>query len=342
MSDDSVAKQVVATRLDIPGFHSPRLVLQAALLVRQGRPADAAEKLDRVDPEWRVRPEVRQLWGEVFYGLRRLDDAEGQFLSLLCEDPSRGDIHLWLGVIYYDQMQFGRFFREMERCVLLSPLDHRPHRLMGLSYHRHHRFSEAAHHFREALRLGGATNQSEIVSLLAQAQLFNRDYPSVVELIQGVSNPSGEQLAMLAEAHLNLGSGDEIINEFVERALKIGPHERRVLQFASQVYIDSGRAAEAIDYLNEILVTAPHYERAHYLLSRAYLKLGRTEDYEQSVKRLKFAEEIKKEHDQLMQKIVMRPNDTESLKRAEQLAEEMGEQDLAKLYAVARTSGGRQ
>ena len=337
-SDDSVAKQVVKTRLDDPAFRDPRLLLQAGLLVRQGRAADAATTLERMSPEWRERPETRQLWGEVFYGLGRLQDAETQFLSLLRGDPSRGDLHLWLGVIYYDQMQFARFFREIERSIRLAPDDFRPHRLLGLSYHRSYRFSDSARHFQEALRLGGIPGQRDIVGHLAQAQLFNRDYSSVVELIAKVPDPSGELWAMLAEAQLNLGSDEKVIDDCVEQALRVGRHERRVLQFASQIFIDNGRVEEAIVFLNEILQTAPHYERAHYLLSRAYLKLGRQEDYERSIEQFKAAEQIKKEHFDLVQRMTIHPNDLEALNRAEYLAAEMGEPELAKSYAMAKSN----
>ncbi len=337
-SDDSVAKQVVKSRFDDPAFRDPRIVLQAGLLVHRGRAAEAAKILPRLSPKWRERPETRQLWGEVFYGLGRLQDAETQFLSLLREDPSRGDVHLWLGVIYYDEMQFDRFFREMDRSIRLVPDDYRPHRLMGLWYHRYYHFSDAARHLQEALQLGGIPGQLDIVGHLAQAHLFNREHSSVVELIAKVPEPSGEMWAMLAEAHLNLGSDQKLIDDCVEQGLKVGRHERRVLQFASQVFIDNGRVEEAIVFLNEILTTAPHYERAHYLLSRAYLKLGRQEDYERSIKLFKAAEQIKKEHSDLMKDLVVHPNDVEALNRAEYLAAEMGEPELAKLYAIAKAS----
>lgn len=337
-SDDSVARQVIAARLNDPEFRDPRLILEAGLLLRKGRVADAVQELQHLGPEWRSRPEAQQLWGETFYSLGALRDAEALFLSLLRADPSRGDVHLWLGVVYYDQMQFDRFFREMERCLRLTPDDCRPHRLMGFAYHRFHRFSESAHHFQEALRLGEVSDQSDLAAHLAQAHLFNRDYSAVVDLVSKIPDPSGELWAMLGEAHLNLGNDDEVVDRCVEQALKKGPHERRVLQFASQIYIDRGRSEEAIGFLNEILKSAPHYERAHYLHSRAYLKLQRQEDYEASVKRLKDAEQIKKEHDDLMQRLLKHPNDLEALKRAELLAIEMGEPGLARMYAVARSS----
>lgn len=338
-SDDSVAKKLIASRANDPAFRDFKLLLESGLLVRQGRPVDAAKKLQRLSPECRERPECQQIRGEVLYGLGELRDAEMQFLSVLRNNPSRSDVHLWLGVIYYDQMQFDRFFREMDRTLRLDPNDYRPHRLMGFVHHRFLNFSDSARHFQDALRLGGISGQKDVIGPLAQALLFNRDYASVVELITTIPERSGEMWAMLAEAHLNLGDSEELVNQCVEEALKAGPHERRVLQFASQRFIDNGRVEEAIAYLNEILEKAPHYERAHYLLSRAYLKLGRKEDYELAIKRLKAAEEIKKKHDELMQRIVKQPNDVESLKQAQHLATEMGEPELAKLYAVARASG---
>ncbi len=336
--DDSVSEQVIAASLHDPTFRDQRLILEAGVLSRQGQAADAVKKLKRLDPAWRERPEARYVRGETFYSLGALREAEEQFLSLVREDPSHSGVHLWLGVIYYDQMQFDRFFREMERTIRLAPDDFRPHRLMGLMYHRVDRFSESAHHFQEALRLGGISDQEDIVGHLAQALLFNRDYSGVVELISKVPDPSGDLWAMLGEAHLNLGSGDEAVNNCVEQGLKAGPHARRVLQFASQIYIDSGRSEEAIIFLNELLMTAPHYQGAHFLLSRAYLKLGRQGDYELAIKRLKAADEIKKEHGDLMQRILKNPNDAEALKRAEMLSVEMGEPGLAKMYSVARDS----
>ena len=341
-SDDSVAREVVRTRFDDPAFRDPRLLLQAGLLVRQGRATDAANVLQRMSSEWRERPEARQLWGEISYATGRLRDAEMQFLTLLAEDPSRGDVHLWLAVIYYDQMHLDRFLREIHRAIYLAPDDYRPHRVLGLLYHRFYRFSDSARHFQEALRLGGIPGQEDLVGHLAQAHLYNRDYSSVVELVAKVPNPSGELWAMLAEAHLNLGSDEKVIYECVEKALQVGPHERRVLQIASQIFIDKGRVEEAIVFLNEILKTAPRYERAHYLLSRAYLKLGRQEDYERSIQLFKAAEEMKKEHSDLMLRIAEDSIDSESLVRAEHLAAEMGEPELAKLYAMARASRSSQ
>ena len=341
-SDDSVAKQVLRTRLSDPAFRDPRLLLQAGQLVHHGRAAEAAATLQRLSPEWQDRPETRQVWGEVLYALGRLQDAESQFLALLAEDPSRGDIHLWLGVIYYDQMQLDRCLRELQRSIRLAPGDFRPHRLLGMMYHRFYRFSDSANYFQAALRLGGMSGQSDIVGHLAQAHLFNRDYSSVVDLIAKVPDPSGEMWAMLAEAHLNLGSDEKLIDDCVEMGLKTGPHERRVLQIASQIYIQKGRDEEAIVFLNEILATAPHNERAHYLLARAYLKLGRQEDYERSIKLFKAAEQIKKEHRDLMQRMAENSIDNEALDRAEYLAAEMGEPDLAKLYAIARASRSSQ
>lgn len=341
-SDDSVAKQFVKTRTDDPESRDPRLLLQAGLLVRNGRAVDAANVLQRVSSEWRERPETRQLWGEVFYSLGRLQDSETQFLSLLCEDPSRADVHLWLGVIYYDQMQLDRCLREMQRSIRLAPDDFRPHRVLGMLYHRFYRFSDSARYFQEALRLGGISGQSDIVGHLAQAQLFNRDYSSVVDLIAKVPEPSGEMWAMLAEAHLNLGNDEKLIDDCVENGLKTAPHERRVLQIASQIYIEKGRVEEAIAFLNEILTTVPHYERAHYLLARAYLKMGRQEDYERSMQQFKVAEEIKKEHQNLARQMAENTVDDDSLERAVYLAAEMGEPDLVKLYSIAKASRSSQ
>ncbi len=341
-SDDSVAKQFVTTRLGDPAVRDPRLLLQAGLLVRNGRADDAANALQRMSSEWQQRPETQQLWGEVFYSLGRLHDAETQFLALLSEDPSRGDLHLWLGVIYYDQMQLDRCLREMKRSIRLAPDDFRPHRLLGMLYHRFYRFSDSANYFQEALRLGGIPDQSDIVGHLAQAQLFNRDYSSVVELIARVPEPSGELWAMLAEAHLNLGSDEKLIDDCVEKGLKAGPHERRVLQIAGQIFIERGRVEEAIALLNEILKTVPHFERAHYLLARAYLKLGRQEEYERSMQQFKVAEEIKKEHRDLARRMAENSVDEEALARAEYLAAEMGEPELVKLYSRAKDSRSSQ
>ena len=337
--DESVAKRAISERGGDPDFRNPGLILEAAILARQGRTTDATKKLQRLSPDWRERPEAKQIRGELLYAAGALRDAESLFLSLLNDDPSCGAVHLWLGVIYYDRMQFDRFMREMERAIQLTPDDFRPHRLVGLMYHRVDRYAESAQYFQEALRLGGVTGQEDIVGHLARALLFNRDYSGVIDLVAKIPEPSGDLWSNLGEAHLNLGSSDEVVNNCVEQALKSGRHQRRVLHFVSQIYIDSGRVEEAVAYLNELLETAPHFQGAHYLLSRAYQKLGRQADYELAIKRLKVAEKIKKEHGDLMQRILEHPDDMDALRRAESLAVEMGEPGLAKMYAVARTSG---
>lgn len=115
-----------------------------------------------------------------------------------------------------------------------------------------------------------------------------------------------------------------------------------MLQIASQIYIEKGRVEEAIAFLNEILTTVPHYERAHYLLARAYLKMGRQEDYERSMQQFKVAEEIKKEHRDLARQMAENTVDDDSLERAVYLAAEMGEPDLVKLYSIAKASRSSQ
>ena len=318
-----------------PDFYAYRQVLECALLAKHGHAVEALARLDKSKITGSSSQFAQQLKAECHYWLKDFRAAEIQLLSLIREDPSNAEYHLWLGIIYYDQMKFSASALELQRALLLNPNDHRSYRLLGVMHYQTDRFPAAISYFKNALLIGGLDGQMEIVVFLAQALLFDLQHREVIDLINSVQKPTGEMLAMKAESHWGLGE-EKLATQCISQAEKISPVDRRVLLFRSQLLIDTDCPAESLERLRSVLKSAPHYQRAHYLLGRAYLKLGDQERYQLEMQACQESEAFRRRLWDLWQQIIDTRPSLDVINEAEKLAQEIGEQDLANRYATIR------
>ncbi|MFO7914636.1 MAG: tetratricopeptide repeat protein [Candidatus Krumholzibacteriales bacterium] len=113
----------------------------------------------------------------------------------------------------------------------------------------------------------------------AEDAYFGRDYREAVKLFtayteQKSGNPWGYYMLALSAWKMK---DYQLAEESFTRALELNPGHLKSRINLCRVYLDTGRAREAIDLLEKVLEEEPEYADAYHLAGRGYRQLGETE-----------------------------------------------------------------
>ena len=113
----------------------------------------------------------------------------------------------------------------------------------------------------------------------AEDAYFGQDYEEAVKLFtayteQNSENPWGHYMLALTAWKME---DYQVAEESFTRALELDPEHLKSRINLSRVYLDTGRAGEAIDILEKIIGEEPVYADAYHLAGRAYRQLGETD-----------------------------------------------------------------
>ena len=265
-----------ASRLErYPEYQRHAHLLRGCVLLHSGKAASALKEFSGTRPDGVLRFPVLQFTAQALYQTGQLAQAADLLILLANEDPSNAEAHRWLGAIYYDVGSQSEAVVELTEAARLRPLDHRPHRLLGLICTDESLFGLAIEHYRTALRLGKDIPQPDIQADLSIVLIQRNRFAEALEVL-ATAEPTATVWALRADCYDGLGKPDES-RDAVEKSLLADPDNPKALRLYAAQQIADGSAQTAILPLQKVLQQDPHDTKARYQLAMAYLKLGQTE-----------------------------------------------------------------
>ena len=236
------------------GSSAPLLLAlgQAQLLAKQ--PADAVASLERIRPEDPDYVAALKVKARALYLLARDADAEQTLEQAAARAPGDADIPYNLGRIYYQQSRHAEAADAFRRATTLDPRAYRAWDNLGLA--------------------------SEALGDVAQAQ---RHYLAAIALVHRDHPRYDVVYANFADLLIKLGDAKRAFDLAAEAAER-NPDEPRNLFLAGKALVQLDRSDLSLRWLERAVALKPDYPEAHYVLSRAYRTLGRTEDAERALK----------------------------------------------------------
>lgn len=258
-----------------PEYERHAHLLRGCVLLGSGKVSSALKEFSRTRPEGVLRFPVLLFTAEALYRTGRISEAADLLIVLVNEDPLNAEAHRWLGAVYYDIGNQSDAIVELTEAARLKPLDHRPHRLLGLICTDESLFGLAVEHYRTALTLGKDIPQPDIQSDLAMVLIQRNRFAEALEVLS-TAEPDSNVWALRADCYDGLGEPDAS-RDAVEKSLAADPKNPKALRLFGARQLADGHAQNAIAPLQEVLKQDPHDTKARYQLAMAYLKLGQTE-----------------------------------------------------------------
>ena len=236
------------------GSSAPLLLAlgQAQLLAKQ--PADAVASLERIGPDDPDYVAALKVKARALYLLARDADAVQALQQAAARAPADAEIPYNLGRIYYQQSRHAEAADAFRRATTLDPRAYRAWDNLGLA--------------------------AEALGDVAQAQ---RHYLAAIALVHKDHPRYDVVYANFADLLIRLGDAKRAFDLAAEAAER-NPDEPRNLFLAGKALVQLDRSDLSLRWLERAVALKPDYPEAHYVLSRAYRKLGRTEDAERALK----------------------------------------------------------
>jgi len=332
-----------ASRLErYPEFQRHAHLLRGCVLLDAGKSASALKELSATRPEGELRFPVLQFTSQALYRVGRISEAADLLVLLAEEDPTNAEAHRWLGAIYYDIGNQAEAVLELTEAARLRPLDHRPHRLMGLICTDESLFGLAIEHYRTALKLGKNIPQPDIEADLAIVLIQRNRFPEALEVL-AAAEPTATVWALRADCYDGLGKPDEA-RDAVEKSLLSDPDNPKALRLYGAQQVADGNAQDAIVPLQKVLQQDPHDTKARYQLAMAYLKLGQTEAGQREMDARDASTKLHEQFYAAAKQASTEPANVEIREQLAAIAASLGKREVAKRWQLAanacRGTGG--
>jgi tetratricopeptide (TPR) repeat protein len=309
-------------------------LLAGLLLVGGGRPADALEELQHAAWDDETAVEALTAAAECYYALGQSQKVIETARTALSRNENAIEARRWLAAAWYDLGAMVNAVSELERISAEDPGDPRSEFLLGLIAKDDEQFASAVEHYRKAL-LRGITGDTRETLLrdLADSLLKLSRFEEALDVLKEAER-SPRVLTSESEALQGLRRQEEAY-ERVREAIELDPaYFPARLQQGSLLLFDQ-RVAEAATSLEEAVRLSPHSSRAHFQLSQAYQRLGKTEEAAEQVKRMQQCQALEIEFSELHGKASERPADADLRFRIGQLAQKLGKPELARMWFLA-------
>jgi tetratricopeptide (TPR) repeat protein len=258
---------------------SQAYLLEGAALLRQNNLVGAVSVLKKAANDPQAAGRANHLIGEALYKNRQFQQAINALELAIKADPQLTDAHRLLGAAYYDLGATEPAIKAMETVATQAPEDPRPHRLMGVIYQDMESFEGAAKEFREVMRLAPEhPERAEILSDLAECLLKAGKYEELEGILPDC--PLTPRVLVIAASSKNALGKQAAAVSMADEALQMDPKFLDALLLRAALALEQGQVADAIKHLQTAVDTNPAEYRAHYQLSQAYARDGKTEQAE--------------------------------------------------------------
>ena len=316
-----------------PEFRRHAHLLRGCALLDAGDASGALKEFSHTRPEGALRFPVLKFTGQALYRTGRIFEA-AQLLALLAsEDPGNAEAHRWLGAIHYDTGNQSAAVAELTEAVRLNPLDHRPHRLLGLICTDESLFGLAIEHYRTALRLGKDIPQPDIQADLALVLIRRNRFAEALEVL-ALAKPTAAVWALRADCYDGLGE-QVASREAVDKSLLADPDDRRALLLFGTRELTDGNARNAIEPLQKVLRQDPHDPKARYQLALAYLQLGQTEAGQREMDARDASNKLHEQFYASVKQAAAEPANVQIREELATIARSLGKQEVANRWELA-------
>lgn len=330
---DALAREI--TMLEGSIDYAPhRHFLRGALLLKQGRMAEAVDHFDLAVEHPDLKVDTLILSGQASYQMGRAGGAQQLWEKALELDPDAADAHRWLGVLYYDLGAMQQAILHLKRVAELDPADPRPDRLMGLINKDYERFEKAIEHYRESLRRDPEQQGKTAVLLeLAECEIRKLDYASALAALENC--PADEKkLVFQAECHHNLGDNAKA-QALLDEALARAPDDLPALLLRGTILRASGDLSGAAEAFAE--ATQHHSKDYHlrYKLAQTYRQLGEDELADEHAAAAEDLRKLWRKFSELHLAAVEQPVNADLRYQIGQIALQLDRPDLARNWFLA-------
>jgi len=195
--------------------------------------------------------------------------------------PVVADASLAQGFALLAAAKYSEAVDGLRRSSASSPSDDSPlaHFTRARSYEAENRIADARHEYEAALA-GTLSGRSLLYLGMARLAQVEGDYGSAVDLLTRAARLTPNDPIIRRELASACAADDRIEDAFAElvAALLIDPGEASTMVALGQLFLDSGRYADAVTALTRTLQLAPDRFEAHYALGAAMTHLGRTSE----------------------------------------------------------------
>lgn len=196
---------------------------------------------------------AHKLLGDALYLSGKELDAEQSLKTALTLDPNFEPALYALGRVHYQQNRFPEAAAQFQKVIDLDPKNYRAHDNLGLCYDAMYRDSDALRHFFKAL------------------DLVHKDHPEY-----------DWPYANLADFFLKRNQYEKAF-QFAAEAAQRNPNSARNFFLTGKALATLNKDELSLRWLERAVSLDPTYREAHYLLARAYQKLGRKDDAQRAL-----------------------------------------------------------
>ncbi len=228
---------------------------QAQLMAQRLDDAAATlQQLARLEPQ---NATARKLLGDALYLSGKEVEAEQSLKEAIALDPANESALYALARIYYQQNRFSEAVGYYQKVLELDPKNYRAHDNLAVCYGAMYRDAEALKHFFKAL------------------ELVQKDHPEY-----------DWAHANLAEFFLKRNQYEKAFQLAAEAAHR-NPNSARNCFLTAKALVGLNKEELSVRWLECAVRIDPNYREAHYLLARAYQKVGRKEDSERELEKFR-------------------------------------------------------
>ena len=226
-----------------PKAAEPRYLLAYALL-REDKPADSLQEYTSAAALRKPTAADLRSVALDYVLLKDLGDAERWLTRSLEEDPKDAESWYAMGRLHYTQGRYGDALTCFKKTLALNPRSVKGENNLGLAYEALNRNDDAVQAYRTAIA-------------------WQKDEPA----------PSEQPLLNLAILLLHRNQMQEA-QDLLEQAARIAPREPRIHENLGQVFLRTGRDADAVAEFGAAVKLAPGNPRYHFLLGQACRRNG--------------------------------------------------------------------
>ena len=316
-----------------PEFRRHAHLLSGCLMLDAGDTSGALREFSLARPDGVLRFPALQYTAQALYRSGRLFEAGHLLVALVNDDPGNAEAHRWLGAVYYDMGMQSAAFAELSEATRLNPLDHRPHRLLGLMCTERSLFLDAIRHYRTALKLGKDIPQPDIETDLAILLIGRNEFEEALESLK-TAKATSTVWALRADCYDGLGQ-PAASRDAVAKAMLANSNDSTALLLYGTQQIFDGKAESAIEPLQKVLTQDPHHPAARYQLAMAYLKLGQTDAWQREMEKRDASNTLHDRFHESVKQAAAEPENVQIRRELAELARSLGKPEVAKRWDMA-------
>ncbi len=327
-------QQLVDLIRPYPNYQVHVLILEAALLNKAQKYAEALSQLDALPGDVQLRSWTLVAQGEALVGLGRPLEAQKLLQQAVQLSSQNVDAHRWLAVIYYDLGAVNHAEYHLKQVATLAPYDPRPWRLLGLMNKDYEVFDQAIAAYRECLRRDPSQQERDEVLLeLAECLVKQRDYTEAQKVLEQAV-PSVNREVLRAECYYNQSNLDRAV-ELLDQVLSENPDHSKALLLRADVYLVQGQVDKAVATAARAAQLEPHdYETAHRY-AQALLRAGRQQEGQAEQARADQLRKLRERFSQLHEQAFEKIYDAAVRRELAKVAQQLGRNDLADVWNLA-------